>query len=74
MTNVVAVAIVTGCATLLGGLLGGIPSLLRHRIEKRKLHDERIIHIHQQTIELMRINLDRVKLLEIDKGTYATHE
>ncbi len=74
MTDVVAVSIVTACATLLGALMGAIPSFLKYKLDKRRVAEDRIRHVHEQTIQLMKVNLERVRLLEVSKGVYATHE
>lgn len=74
MDDVVAIAIISAGSALLGALLGAIPSVLQYRLRKKEVEEQKITRIHQQTVELLNIYRERVKLLEINKGVYATHE
>ncbi len=74
MSDVITIALISAGAALMGALLGAIPSLLLYRLRQRELDHARVSRLHHQTVELLKINLDRVKLLEHSKGMYATHD
>ena len=74
MNDVVLIAAISAGSALLGALLGAIPSILQYRLRKKEVEEQKISRVHQQTVELLNIYRERVKLLEINKGVYATHE
>jgi len=71
MNQTVLVGLIGSVAALLGALIGTIPSILQYRLQHK---EQKLARIHAQTIELLKTYGEHVKLLEISKGVYSTHE
>jgi len=74
MSETVLVGLITGLAALIGAFIGAGPSVLQYRTRLRELSEQQSSRVHAQTIELIKAYGERIKLLEINRGVYSTHD
>jgi hypothetical protein len=74
MDATVLVGLISALAALLGAFIGTLPSILQQRIRLRELEEQRSTRIHEQSLALTQSYAERIKLLEVDKGVYSSHD